>query len=112
MINVIAYEMCVRAQRMRRLLVLLRAEVHDRRKVLALFEAAQNVHAVTVFSVFTAEQNHVVASAGKFIGQVPGRGRVIRENDCVGPVRGDVVHEECTKVRMLVDDHEFDTHRT
>ena len=58
-----------------------------------------------------AEKHQVVACAGELVGQMAGRRRVVRGDDRVRPVRGDVMHEQAAEVRLLIDNHDLDAHR-
>ena len=64
------------------------------------------------FAVAAAEQDQVVARARELVGQVPRYRWVIGRDDRVRPVRGDVMHEQAAEIRLLIDDHDLDAHRS
>jgi hypothetical protein len=57
-----------------------------------------------------AKQDDVVAGARKLHGQMTGLGGIVSGYDRIGPMRGDVVHEQAAKFGMPVNDHDLDAH--
>ena len=91
-------------------LVLLGSEIHNRRELLPAHELAQHVDTVAVLTVPAPEQYQVIASPRELGRQVAGRGRVVGGDNRVGPVSGDVMHEQRPEIGLLIDDHDLDAH--
>jgi len=74
-------------------------------------ERAKSVrHKLNALALVIAKQDDVVAGARKLHGQMTGLGGIVSGYDRIGPMRGDVVHEQAAKFGMPVNDHDLDAH--
>ncbi len=59
-----------------------------------------------------AQQDDIVTGTRELVRQVSRHSRVVGRDDCIGPVGRNMVHEQAAEIRLLINDHDLDTHRT
>src|SRR5210317_416125 len=110
MFNVVTNEVRIGAQLLRLILIFLGAEVDNRRKIFTSHEAPQNIDPIAL-AMAAAQQNEIAGGTGKLVRQVPCLGWVVGRDNRVRPKGRDVVHEQGTKLCLLVDNHDLDSHK-
>ena len=93
------------------LLVILRAEINDRRETGNLDELLEHFNAIAI-AKFVAQQDDVIAGARELDRQMPSCRRIVSRQDGIRPVRCDMVHQQAAKIGLTVDDHDLDVHGT